>query len=514
MATRLEIETDRFFQLSLDMLCTAGFDGYFCALNPAWSKTLGWSADELQAAPFMEFVHPDDRASTLRETMRLQSGMDSVAFENRYRHRDGSYRWLQWNATASMEERLYYAVARDVTAVHDVQAELQLAKETADRANLAKSEFLSRMSHELRTPLTSVIGFSQLLEMETLSPSDAREAIKQIRKGGQLLLDLINEVLDIARVESGRMPLSMEPVLVSSVIAEAKDLVRPLADKRGIAMRTEGAAQAFGLHVHADRQRLKQVLLNLLANAVKYCGGGCTITVVVQEVEGGVLRIGVRDTGPGIAPELRDRVFTPFDRLGAKEGGEEGTGMGLALSKRLVEAMGGQIALDSEVAMGSTFWVDLAITEAPITRYERESEGASPAAGGAAGERASTVVLIEDNLSNVKFIDYVLRKRPGSKLIPAMQGSLGIELARRHHPDLILLDLNLPDLDGRDVLAQLKSLPDTAGIPVVILSADAAPGRAQELLDKGADGYLSKPLDVAGFLRAFDELLPAKEDAP
>ena len=164
--------------------------------------------------------------------------------------------------------------------------------------------------------------------------------------------------------------------------------------------------------------------------------------------------------------------------------------------------------------MGSTFWVDLTITEAPLARYERESDGASPAAGGSAGERASTIVLIEDNLSNVKFIDYVLRKRPGSKLIPAMQGSLGIELAQRHHPDLILLDLNLPDLDGRDVLAQLKSLPDTAGIPVVILSADAAPQRAGELLDAGADGYLSKPLDVAGFLKTFDELLPQKEDAP
>jgi len=367
------------------------------------------------------------------------------------------------------------------------------------------------MSHELRTPLTSVLGFSQLLEMETLSPADQKEAIRQIRKGGQLLLDLINEVLDIARVEAGRMPLSMEPVLVSSVIAEAKDMVRPLADKRGIVLRTEGAAAAFGLHVHADRQRLKQVLLNLLANAVKYCGGGCTITVVVQEREGNVLRIGVKDTGPGIAPELRDRVFTPFDRLGAKEGGEEGTGMGLALSKRLIEAMCGSIGLESEVAMGSTFWVDLAITEAPITRYERESEGALPAAGGAAGERASTTVLIEDNLSNVKFIEYVLRRRPGSKLIPAMQGSLGLELARRHRPDVILLDLNLPDLDGRDVLAQLKSSPDTAGIPVVILSADAAPPRRQELLDAGADGYLSKPLDVAGFLETFDALLADKE---
>src|SRR5439155_15773073 len=232
-----------------------------------------------------------------------------------------------------------------------------------------------------------------------------------------------------------------------------------------------------------------------------------------------LLRVAVRDTGPGIAPELRDRVFTPFDRLGAKEGnGEEGTGMGLALSKRLVEAMGGTIGLDSEVAMGSTFWFDLAIIEAPITRYERErsteSEGALSAAGGAAGERASTVVLIEDNLSNVKFIEYVLSQRPGARLIPAMQGSLGFELVRRHHPDIVLLDLNLPDLDGRDVLRQLKSAPETAAIPVVILSADAAPARVDELYGVGADGYLTKPLDVKGFLKTFDALLPDRKETP
>jgi len=507
MATRVEIETDRFFTLSLDMLCTAGFDGYFCAMNPAWTRTLGWTIEELQSRPFMEFVHPDDRAATVRETLKLQSGLDVCSFENRYRHKDGSYRWLLWSTTASREERLYYAVARDITSRHGFEEELRVAKESADRANSAKSEFLSRMSHELRTPLTSVMGFSQLLEMGTLAPKDQAEAIRQIRKAGQHLLDLINEVLDIARVESGRMPLSMEPVLVSSVVVDAKDLVRPLADQRGIALRNEGSEAAFGLHVHADRQRLKQVLLNLLANAVKYCGGGCTVTFGVEERAGGVLRLAVRDTGPGIAPELLERVFTPFDRLGAEGDGEEGTGMGLALSKRLVEAMGGTIGCESEIGLGSTFWIDLPITEAPIERYERESDGALPAAGGAAGTRVSTVVFIEDNLSNVRFIEYVLAQRPGVTMIPAMQGSIGLELAQRHHPDLVLLDLNLPDLDGRDVLRALKSSPDTADIPVVVLSAEAVPSRIDELNAAGVDGYLTKPLDVREFLKMLDQLL-------
>jgi PAS domain S-box-containing protein len=384
MATRLELSTDRFFTLSLDMLCTAGFDGYFQALNPAWTKTLGWSIEQLRSRPFLDFVHPDDRASTIRETLCLQSGIDTISFENRYRHRDGSYRWLLWSATASQDERLYYSVARDITDRHRVEQELLGSKEAADRANQAKSDFLSRMSHELRTPLTSILGFSQLLEMETLDETDAQEAVRQIRKAGQHLLDLINEVLDMARIEAGRMPLSMEPVLVAGTIVDATDLLRPLASQRGIAIRTHGSERAFGLHVDADPQRLKQVLLNLLANAVKYCGGGCTVALGVEERAGGILRLAVSDSGPGIAPEFRDRLFTPFDRLDAEEHGEEGTGMGLALSKGLVEAMGGTIGYESELGNGSTFWVELPI-----------SAGALPAAGGAAGERVSNMLVID-----------------------------------------------------------------------------------------------------------------------
>ena len=239
------------------------------------------------------------------------------------------------------------------------------------------------MSHELRTPLTSILGFSQLLEMNTLETKQREEAVKQIRKAGQHLLDLINEGLDIARIEAGRIVLTMEPVLVAEVLVDATELVRPLADQRGIAMRTRGSEQAFGLHVDADRQRLKQVLLNLLGNAVKYCGGGCTVTLGVEERSGAILRLAVADSGPGIAPEMIDRVWTPFDRLGVDVNGEIGSGMGLALSKGLVEAMGGAIGCESELGQGSTFWVDLPI-----------SAGALPAEGGAAGTRVSNDVLV------------------------------------------------------------------------------------------------------------------------
>jgi PAS domain S-box-containing protein len=387
METRVELSGDRFFTMSLDMLCTAGFDGFFHSLNPAWTKTLGWSMEQLMSRPFLDFVHPDDREATVRETFCLQSGVDTIAFENRYRHRNGTYRWLLWSATASQEERLYYAVARDITDRHRVEQELVHAKEAADAASKAKGEFLSRMSHELRTPLTSILGFSQLLEMETLAKQDSQEAVRQIRKAGQHLLDIINEVLDMARVESGRIALSIEPVLVAAAVVDVTDLVRPLAGERGIALGTQGSERVFGLHVRADRQRLKQVLINLLGNSVKYCGGGCTVTLGAEERAGGRVRFAVTDTGPGIAPEMVQRLFTPFDRLGADGHGEVGSGIGLALSKGLVEAMGGEIGCEPGDGRGCTFWVDLPI-----------SEGALPAAGGAAGGRASSVVVIDEGV--------------------------------------------------------------------------------------------------------------------
>jgi PAS domain S-box-containing protein len=386
MAIRVEHSTDRFFSLSLDMLCTAGFDGKFVDLNPAWTSTLGWSLEQLRSRPFLDFVHPDDRVATIQETLCLQSGVDTVSFENRYRHMDGSYRWLAWSATASQEERLYYAVAHDVTRRRRNEEELVGARDSANAANKAKSDFLSRMNHELRTPLTSIMGFSQLLEMNTLDAKQREEAVHQIRKAGGHLLDLINEALDIARIEAGRFVVNVEPVLVAAAMVDATDLVRPLADQRGMALRTRGSERAFGSYVDADPQRLKQVLLNLLGNAVKYCGGGCSVTLGVEERSGGILRLAVSDSGPGIAPDLMDRVFTPFDRLGADGKGEEGTGMGLALSKGLVEAMGGTIGCESEAGHGATFWVDLPI-----------SAGAQPAAGGAAGTRVSNdMLVIED----------------------------------------------------------------------------------------------------------------------
>jgi CheY-like chemotaxis protein len=384
----------------------------------------------------------------------------------------------------------------------------------AEAANQSKSEFLSRMSHELRTPLNAVLGFSQLLELDELTP-DQEQAVGQITKGGRHLLDLINEILDISQIETGKLTLSPEAVNVREVVAECVDLVRPLAAERGVHL-LGGELAACGHHVFADRQRLKQILLNLLGNGIKYNRDGGTVSISCSQPNPGRLRIQVTDTGPGIPREQFGLLFTPFERLGAEQSTIEGTGIGLALSRRLAEVMGGTLDVDSTVGRGSTFSVEFPIVEAPLERVERLDElGGTPVITTDEIERPA-VLHIEDNLSNIKLIERVLAQRPGMTLIPAMQGRLGLELARQHRPLLILLDLNLADISGEEVLHVLRDDPVTAGIPVAIVSADAMPRQVQRMLAAGATAYLTKPIDVRELLDLVDkasELYSRRADA-
>ena len=382
------------------------------------------------------------------------------------------------------------------------------AQIAAEAANRSKSEFLSRMSHELRTSLNAVLGFSQLLELDDLTP-DQDQAVEQITKGGRHLLDLINEILDISQIETGTLTLSPESVRILDVISETADLIRPLADERGIhLLGTE--TQDCDVFVFADRQRLKQILLNLVGNGIKYNRDGGTVSISCARPGPGRLRIQVTDTGPGIPPEQFGLLFTPFERLGAERTTVEGTGIGLALSRRLAEVMGGTVDVESTVGRGSTFWVELPIVEGPVERVDRLDElGESPVAEIDTTDRPA-VLHIEDNLSNVQLVERVLAQRPGVRLIPAMQGRLGLELARQHHPALILLDLNLADVSGEHVLHQLRDDPTTAQIPVAIVSADAMPRQVQRLLAGGATAYLTKPIDVREMLALVDKALEAQ----
>lgn len=380
---------------------------------------------------------------------------------------------------------------------------LAAAREAADRANVAKSEFLSRMSHELRTPLNSILGFGQLLELAGLGEED-RESVTHILTAGRHLLDLIDEVLDIARIEAGRLTMSIEPVQVGEVVDQAITLIEPTARGRSVTIARGG--DAVDALLRADRQRLLQVLLNLLSNAVKYNRRGGTVRVDVARAGGaggarGWVRLSVQDTGRGIASGDQPLVFEAFERLDAASAGIEGTGVGLALTKHLVELMGGRIDLTSEPGHGSTFWVDLPAAEAPDVPDELEAPPADPPPPEGDG---LTVLHIEDNVTNVALVERVAALRPGTTLLTALQGSIGLDLARQHRPDLILLDLHLPDIEGREVLRRLRADPATASIPVVVVTADATAGQRTRLLREGARGYLTKPIDVRELLEALE----------
>jgi PAS domain S-box-containing protein len=497
-------ELARFFTLCQDMLCIAGTDGYFRRLNPAWTRLLGWTEDELLATPYLDFVHPDDRAATVREASAIAEGHITVSFNNRYRCRDGSYKWLQWTSVLYTEDQQIYATARDVTALKTAEIALREAHQHAARATQAKNEFLSRMSHDLRTPLNAVMGFAQVLQLDPLT-STQRDSLAHILRGGRHLLELINEVLDISRIESGRLSLSLEPVALVEAVREATELIRPLAEQRGIAIE---ATDVGGITVLADRQRLTQILLNLLANAVKYNRHDGRVTVSAQRAGLHRVRVVIADTGAGIPADKLALLFTPFERLGAEHSGVEGTGLGLALAKGLAEAMNGALTAESVVDQGSTFTLEL--PESDRVALPRNDADPAPSA---AVDTVGLVLYIEDNRSNLELMERLLALRPGIELAHAPDGGTGLTVVRDRRPDLVLLDLHLPDVPGEEVLRQIWADPATRRVPVAVLSADATPAQKRRLLAAGAIAYLTKPFDIADVLQLVDRIVasPARD---
>jgi signal transduction histidine kinase/response regulator RpfG family c-di-GMP phosphodiesterase len=403
------------------------------------------------------------------------------------------------------------AVVRDVTLTKVTEDVLRQAKEEAERANRAKSEFLSRMSHELRTPLNSILGFAQLLGLADLA-AQQQSNVQQILKGGYHLLELINEVLDLARIEAGRLSMSPEPVQIKDAVKEAVDLVRPIASLQNVTLSVD--LSTYGdRYVQADRQRLKQVLLNLLSNAIKFNRSNGLVVLRCEETRDHCLRMEVADTGFGIDEEGLKKIFTPFERLGADRNAVGGTGLGLALSRRMVEAMGGSIGVESTVGVGSRFHFDLSLLEHDAEpRVDRGFKDGLTALGQAASYQG-TILYIEDNLSNIRLVEQILERYPGVRLLQALQGKLGLDLANAHTPDWILLDLHLPDMRGEEVLTALRQEPRTQEIPVSVLSADATPGQINRLLAAGAREYLTKPLDVRQIIALLEDTLPREQPA-
>jgi signal transduction histidine kinase/ActR/RegA family two-component response regulator len=401
-----------------------------------------------------------------------------------------------------LNEQLEHRVDERTLQLALANAELANAIDEARNANQAKSAFLSSMSHELRTPLNAILGFAQILTSESLPTNETqkKEFANHILKSGRHLLTLINEILDLAKVESGTITLSMEPVALNEILGECQGMIEPLAAARGIRVLFP---QQVGAVLLADRTRLKQVLLNLLSNAIKYNRDAGAVVLGCQQITPGRLRISVQDTGMGLRPDQLESLFQPFNRLGQEAGAQEGTGIGLVVTRRLVELMNGTIEVTSSPGVGSVFTIELGTT-APLVPHTGagEERAAAPAAQGNGAPHL--LLYVEDNPANLKLVEEIVRFRPDLRLLAAGDGPLGLSLARAHRPDLILMDLNLPGMSGLEVLAQLQREPATKDIPVIALTANAMARDIERGMAAGFFRYLTKPIDIDKFNEAID----------
>ena len=391
-------------------------------------------------------------------------------------------------------------------ALQDKNAELLSARIIADKANLAKSEFLSSMSHELRSPLNAILGFAQLMDSATPAASPQQKAsIDRILHAGWYLLELINEILDLAVIESGSLSISEEPVSLAEVMFDCKSIIEPQSQKRGIKL--SFPAFVVPVFVRADRVRLKQVLINLLSNAIKYNRPGGTVVVGCDLTIKGRVRISVTDTGQGLSPDQLRQLFQPFNRLGQERSSEEGTGIGLVMSKLLVELMGGSIGVRSTVGTGSEFWYDLKATAAPELIGHEDTDPGVAQAPGPKTNSVRTVLYVEDNPANMELVEQLIGRRPDLQMLGAGDAILGLDLARSRHPDVILMDINLPGMSGLQALELLREDPLTEHIPVIAISANAMVGDIKKGLEAGFFSYLTKPINVNEFMRTVDQAL-------
>ncbi|RQP24446.1 hybrid sensor histidine kinase/response regulator [Piscinibacter terrae] len=496
-------------------------DGGFLRVNHRLCEILGREREELLRMRFQDVTLPEDLDIDLHQVRRLLAGeAKSYVLEKRYRHANGGVVWVSLTV-AMVRDRddkpaYFISVIEDITARKQTQAAL-LAAQAAERANAAKTEFLSRMSHELRTPLNAVLGFAQLLQMDAghALSRDQQEKLAHIESAGAHLLAMINDVLDLSRIESGGMPLTAETVPLEAAVSEAVALVATAARDAQVRIRLEppSAHEKAGSHVQADHLRLRQVLVNLLSNAIKYNHRDGCVTVRWQAApDGEHVLLQVVDTGQGLSAEQRAHLFEPFNRLGAERSSIEGTGIGLVVTQRLVQLMGGSIEVTSQPGLGSCFSVSLPAAPGSGVQASVPDEGspwAPPAAS--SGSRRRTILYAEDNPMNVELVREVLRMREDCVLLVARSGREAITMAQSEHPDLLLLDMHLGDMTGLDVAQRLGRDGMLRQIPIVGLSADAMPAPIAAANEAGFKAYLTKPLNIGEFLTCIDRLLAEKD---
>jgi len=483
-------------------------DGRVASWNAGAQRIKGYRADEIVGGHFSRFYPAQDIERGIPQLHLDRASTDGRCEVEGWRVRkDGSTFWANVVFTAIRDPagnaRGFAKLTRDLTERRQVEETLTKAKGAAEKANLAKSDFLSSMSHELRSPLNAILGFAQLMESDVtpVTPSQ-KGSIAEILRAGWYLLELINEILDLAQIESGKLSLSKEPTSLAEVILECQAMIEPQAQKEGI--QTTFPRFDLPCFVLADRTRLKQVLLNLLSNAVKYNHPGGTVVLDCVPRGPDRIRLSVTDTGVGLTAEKLSQLFQPFNRLGQERGAVQGTGIGLVMSKRLVELMGGVIGVESSVGLGSVFWCELGSVDGPQLGIETAPPASMAETQARQGVPLRTLLYVEDNPANLKLVEQLIARRPTMRLLSAVDGSKGIQLARAHQPEVILMDINLPGISGLEALKILRGDTETAHIPVLALSANAMPRDIEKGLEAGFFSYLTKPIKVMEFMASLD----------
>ena len=492
--------------------------GRIMSWNSGAQRIKGYSAEEIVGQSFTRFYSSKD-AERGAPTRDLEAARTRGRFEDEgwRMRRDGSTFWANIVLTAVLDHvgnlRGFAQLTRDLTGRRQAEDEIAKAKAVAEKTSLASAEFLSGMSHELRTSLNAILGFAQLMESEQPPPTPSqKESVAKIVQAGWYLMELINEVMDLAMIESGRLSWSLEPMSLADVMHECQAAIEPQAQKSGIRMTLpEIDGQCF---IKADRTRVKQVLTNLLSNAIKYNRPGGSVVVECTVSAPQRVRISVTDTGAGMQPDQLAQLFRPFSRVGQETSAAAGAGIGLVVTKRLVELMGGAIGVRSHVGKGSVFWIELVTAAAP--RLTAGDEARIPLTGPVIrpGAAPRTLLYVEDNPANLQLVEQIIARRPDMRLLSARNGPLGIALARSARPDVILMDINLPGMSGIKAMQMLRAETVTAHIPVVALSANAIPRDIERGLEAGFFRYLTKPIKVAEFMETLDVALKyAEQDA-
>ena len=500
--------------------------GIIQLFNVGAERMLGYRADEVINRTRPSDMHdPQEvraRAQALSAELNtpIAPGFEALAFkasrgiediyELTYICKDGSSFPALVSITALRDDDDtligYLLIGTDNSARKRVEQQLNEAVAAAENANRAKTDFISSMSHELRTPLNAILGFAQLVESGTPAPTPTQKrSIDQILKAGWYLLDLINEILDLALIESGTLSLSSEPVSLSEVLLECRAMVEPQAQQRGIGL--VFTPLEMPRYVKADRTRLKQVMINLLFNAIKYNQPGGHVTVECTLSPPQTIRISVRDTGAGLTPAQLAQLFQPFNRLGWESGAEEGTGIGLVVTQRLVHLMNGKIGVDSTPEVGSVFWVDLTLADAQQRVVHDEALATPPRTDAPLATPLQTLLYVEDNPANLELVEQIIARRRDLRMLGAADASLGIEFARVYQPAVILMDINLPGISGIEAMKILRAEPSTAHIPIIALSANAAPHDILRGTEAGFFNYITKPIWVDQLMDALDAAL-------